>query len=76
MTNARALVQPPSLLEAQVMVTNPNSSCSLQKSGDKPHLPPPSLGKTVLMVWAVGLGAWDHHIGCSLIPKFWAEQVT
>lgn len=41
-----------------VTVTNPNSSCSLRKSRDEPHLPPPSLGKTVLLVWAVGLGTW------------------
>lgn len=41
-----------------VTVTNPNSSCSLRKSRDEPHLPSPSLGKTVLLVWAVGLGTW------------------
>jgi len=51
-------------------VTNPNSSCPLQKSMDKPHLPPPSLGKTVLVVWAVGLGAWGCHTGRSLVPSF------
>lgn len=46
-----------------VTVTNPNSSCSLwnsrdepHQSRDEPHLPPPSLGKTVLLVWA--LGTW------------------
>lgn len=39
-----------------VTVTHPNSSCSLWKSRDEPQLAPPSLGKTVLLVWA--LGTW------------------
>lgn len=49
---------------------------SWQKSRDNFHLPPPSLGKTVLMVWAVGLSArgviTSYTASCSRM----GEQVT
>lgn len=69
-SDARALIRSPSLLEIRVAATNPNSSRCLRKSRGKPQLPHPSLGKTVLTVWAVGWGAWDCHIGRSFIPSF------